>query len=186
MEKYIEPKVKNGLYIFTETLCGGYLNRGQNASYTYETTWNKDLQLIKITADGTDVGYFFDDKGKLRKDIEKYGNGKGNLDFSIFGIPSLRARNRHLKYLKIFLGLQPKEEVKEEKFIYRDNGWWANSIEIGEKEVTQKGSPNFGNCRFMSWVKWSEEKEKLAKEYNRIQQEKTKELTKLHKLIFGE
>jgi hypothetical protein len=167
MFEYFEPEIKGGLFVFTETLCSGYLNRGTYAYYTYTTSWTQDLNMIKITAEGKDIGYMFDENGKL-KHLQKFNNGKGDLYFSLYGIPALRAKNRHLKYLRIYLGKDKLVNQKNMIVIYRDNGWWSNKMEISDLPVTKQGKPNFGNRRFVSWTEWTLEKEKLANDYNAL------------------
>ena len=169
--KYFEPvKLKNGNFLFQETLDGGYLNRGSRWTNTIVSEWTKDLKLVKFTINDKDDLYFFDKNGKLRKDIkipekEKL-NSNGDANFALDNRIAIRAKNRHLKYLKIYLGIEKVKEKKTVKVIYRNYSWWSNKIKIAEKELTKKGTPNFGNCRYIRWIKWTPEKEKLVKELN--------------------
>jgi hypothetical protein len=194
MKDYLTPKtLENGNYEFSETVTTGYLNRGDWAYSNIVSIWNKGLNLISIIIDNKNVTYFFDKNGKLRKDI-KIQEGKtysdrhraeGDSLFTEERWRVLSARNRHFISLKVYLGLEKPEESKKKKFIFIDNGWWSsNLIEVREKELTKKGTPNFSTARYMSWVEWSLEKEQLALEYNKIQKELEQKKAELFHKIF--
>jgi hypothetical protein len=178
--KYIIPEIKNKQYIFSESVCGGYLQNSSWAFYDIVSSWNKDLKMLKIEIEKKDVTNFFDKEGKLKKD--NFGLNEGEFNFHKNRV--LRARNRHLECLKIFLGISKLEEIQQKKFIYRKYYDW--DIEIGELSITKKGEPNIKESRSMVSTEWTKEKEQLVKEYNENRAKYKKEEKRLDQLIFGE
>lgn len=130
-----------GYYEFFQSVNGGYL---QNSTYAYHnivSVWKKDLTLVSLTIDGADG--FTDNYHKNRAKC---------------------AKNRHLKWLKIYLGLEKETISKKERFIYRD--YWEAELQECEIELSKKGTPKFSSHN-TPYVKYTKELWKLAEEYNK-------------------
>lgn len=189
-KKVLTPTLtKQGTYQFSETLVGGYLQRGSYSHNTIVSEWTKDFKLVKFTINDRDNLYFFDAKGKLRKDIKKPEKGKfhseGDFYFGLDGGTAIRAYNRHLASLKVFFGLEKLEEIKKAKFIYRT--YWDGKIMGRELPLTKTGAPNFKELgrQKIPIVPYTEEGAKLGKEYNEKLEAWEKERRRLTDLIFG-
>lgn len=173
-----KPEIVNNNYRFTEILCGGYISRGSYDSITVITIWDKNLNLLELNINDKDMLIFFNEKGKLKK-LPKWqpmGNKNiGDLDYDLYGRTAVRAKNRHLKWLRIYLGLDKEPVTKTGKFIVRYS--YKANLYLTEKLLTKKGTPNFGNQRYILWTVDTPEKRKIAKEYN----EKKKQFDKYEK-----
>jgi hypothetical protein len=189
-ENYIEPKVINNQYVISESVTGGYLNRGEWAHYQVTTTWNKKLELISVMTERDNFSGWFNVNGTVKKSTDFPPNipGKsGYGDWDFHGRRTVRAVNRHLECIQIYLGMKTIESSKKSKFIYRQYPDW--DIDIGEIELTKQGTPNLknvGSSRYMPATKWTPEKEKLVAEYNINRDKYIKEKDRLFKAIFGD
>ena len=121
--KTVVVKEVENRYQTSETVNGGYLNRGACAYYTYIITWDKNYRMIKFLFDDkdlTDLALFGVDESSELYKYRKFEYGKMKV-----AIP------RHLKALKIFTGdLAKPEEKKSIKLIYQ-RGYHEN-LSIGE------------------------------------------------------
>lgn len=192
--EYFEPTIEDGKFIFQEILAGGYINRGSYASYNIISIWNNKLELLDITIDKKSVVYFFDKDGKLRKDIKgddlSSFQTKGDFEFSFHKRRAIRARNRHLKYLKIFLGLEPRPKLPETQS-YITTGWAGFTSELKFKSLSQtkKGKPNrkeLNRPKYTQYTKETLKKKQLAIEYNRRLELFMEYRNKVFKELFGE
>jgi len=186
MKQILEPTIEKDKFIFKENVCGGYLQNSLWANYWIKTVWNKDLQLLEITIDGKNVLYFFDKNGKLRKEIKEADlyqiKNEGDWDFSFHKNRALRAKNRHLKYLKIYLGLEKFKEIKKKIFIYHP--YYHSDLRIAEKELTKKGTPKF-NEHNVPYTEETPEKRKIAEEFNKKYEKWKKYKNKVLQKLFG-
>lgn len=172
--EYFEPKIEGDKFVFTETLIGGYLQRGSYSSHDIKSIWNNKLELLDMKIDRKSVAYFFDKNVKLRKDIKgddlSSFQTKGDFDFSFHKRRAIRARNRHLKYLKIFLGLEKRQEPPEQEN-YITTGWASLTSVLKFKKLSQtkKGKPNrkeLDRPKYTQYTKETLKKKQLAEEYN--------------------
>ncbi len=140
-------------YIIQDSSNVGYVSRMESTSYIdWQSTWDNDLNLISIVLDRIDV------TGLLK------GICKTDYDYK----RTLMARNRHLKILKDYLGIEkivPKaKNIK--KIIWRSRFYNSDTrLHISELEETDK---MFGRYRknYMAYTDWTPEKEVLANEFN--------------------
>lgn len=182
MEK---PTIKNNQYIFCEYVCGGYLQRGNYAHYDIKTTWTKELKLISFIIDNDDMMPLFRNDKVIKKiDIEKLEKKFKKWDLKFHYHRAIRAKNRHLKWLKISLGLEKEPEPdKPEKYICDPwNAYFEMRIyDIGK---TKKGELKVSDLpyRHSSHVKATKEKIKLMEEYNKT----LKIMKEIREKIFSE
>jgi hypothetical protein len=173
----LEPEIKNKTYTFAESVNGGYTQRSSYLSHRIVSVWNKQLELLEFTIDDVDMLPIFNKDGKPIKKNEVSNNYE--LDYQYHR--AICARNRHLKSLKIYLGLEKKEEIKTGIFIWRPSRDWK--IEIGKLDLNKDGTPKFA-VHNMLYTKATEDKVKLAEEYNVLLRDFEKERDRLKKLIF--
>lgn len=132
---------KSGDYIFYQDVNGGYLGNGRCANHSIVSTWSKDLKLISLTID--DKPAFTDEYHKNRAKF---------------------AKNRHLKWLKIYLGLEKEIKPTIKRYIYREYYDWP--IQEGERELTKKGTPKFSGHN-VPYTEYTKEKWAIADNYNK-------------------
>ncbi len=141
-------KLSNGTYEYYDNVNGGYLNRGQCAYYDITSIWNKDLELLSLIVDGEDFIYIKKDKNqhKSKKEIIQENKSLSNMwDFHY--MRAIRGKNRHLKLLRIDLGLDNVEEIKKEAYVYRD--YFHGEICTSERELTKKELLNLKDTMFL-------------------------------------
>lgn len=144
----------DGKYVVTDSTTGEYLQRSRYAIYAWKSVWSKDLELLEIFMDNWDKKELLD---KGLKDTWEYH--KVN-----------RAMHRHLRALKIHLGLlEPKKPKDEEKhlIIYEEYWGFGKSPMIVQQVVIKPKSFSNGirknSCR---WTIATDEKIQLVNEYN--------------------
>ncbi len=181
---YFEPEIINGNYIFEEEVNGGYGCRSSCYYYKIITKWSKDLKLIFFEIGRENWLPLFTKEGKIKYKKIKC---REKLGFNSFHYHrAIRAHNRHLKYLRIYLKLDPTEQDKKKTFIYRR--YYDSELMIQEIKLTKKGTPNFKeiSCQSCPIVEVTPEKIKLVEEYNKKINEWNKERNKLFDKIFKE
>ncbi|WCK57552.1 hypothetical protein PP175_26160 (plasmid) [Aneurinibacillus sp. Ricciae_BoGa-3] len=98
---------ENGTYIVKDSTTGGYVGQA-TGHYQQEwvSVWDKQFQLTQLHVNQYDVTEILKAKDKEHRDYHK----------------AVRTKNRHLKVLKDFLGIEYKkpQEKKEEDLIYRE------------------------------------------------------------------
>lgn len=168
------PRLENNEYIFTETVNGGYLSNSNYASYYITSKWNKELKLINLFVDNEDYTEYVIDKTKAKELKDDYHLNRAK-----------RAYNRHLKELKIFLGLEKEEKVIKKKFIMIGHQYHS-LLEFKELSLTKQGKPNmreagqFTNCI----VEETPELRKITENYNKKLKEWQKERDRVMDLLF--
>jgi hypothetical protein len=176
--KYFEPeKLENGNYLFSEDVNGGYINRGQCAYYNIKTEWNDKLELIFCAVDDDIYTKYFNINGKFNnKEVEKHYLYHFNR--MKLGI------NRHLKYLKIYLGHEKLQEEVTIPVFYR--GWWPNTeVSLTKVVFSKAGTPKIDGYRTsFDWVRATEEKAELVDQYNKLVRDYLKAEKELRAKIF--
>ena len=178
----MEPTIKDKNYYFSEEMNQGIVN-GSTPSYAeVSTLWKKDLTLLEVCFENKNIIDRFIGN-KLDKERKKQPNYKESYE-KYENNRAIRAINRHLKYLKLYLGLIKAPEVKTDRFIYRS--YYDSQINVADIKLTNKGTPNFKSmgCQKMPITKCTDEKLLLAKEYNAKREYWKKEKRRLRELIF--
>lgn len=159
-------------YEIKETVHGGYLTRSNYASYEITSKWNKELKFLDMEIDS-------DNWERLKNPNEFHYNR------------AIRAKNRHLKELKIHLEIEkPKEkEIKRKKIIWNSKYYnFDDRIRIGDYEETNKlfkGIVGTYNKNYMSYVEANEENIKIAEEFQRRYEEFECYRKETFKKLFG-
>lgn len=158
-------------YEVSELVNGGYLQRCQCAYYNIISKWNKDLQFLDMTVDR-------DTWEELQNPNEFHHNR------------ALRAKARHLKDLKLYLGLIEKEEAKEENIIWSGPHYsFDDNIHVDKFIETDKlftrGSEKY-NKSYMNYTKADEDKLKLVDEFQKKYEEFKKYKKEVFEKLFGE
>ena len=143
-------------YVVMDTTVGEYLNRVDgNRSQTWTTCWSKELELISLKLDRSDLTDVLLAQKKNHYDYNK----------------AVRAKNRHLKALKENLGLvSPKKEEKVKVF-YRSSVGYGEMNSIREEEaIVYDKTIQIDNIKYkkqaIDYTMQTEEKAALVAEYN--------------------
>jgi hypothetical protein len=163
---YVEKK--DGFYIISDVTCGGYLQRCNYLWRTRKSKWDKELKCTEFNE--TYAG-----------DCLKILEDKEHKDYRA----CKRAYNRHLKTLKVHLGILKEEDVNPKKstvkFAHFDH-WSRIRIDEG---IEHEKSFDIGHQirKDRSWTKeLTPENLKLIKKYNDMGEE----MYKLRDKIFKE
>lgn len=141
----------NGNLFIEEDLNGGYTQRGMHFNLHIEGEWTKDIQLVKLTINDVDATAFVLRQTSIFSDESA-------------GRTAVRAYNRHIKQLKIHLGVeQPKPKVNK-LFIYKYYGG-IDKLQVDPFELTQTGGPKKGKTGMLI-TEATPEKLKVVDEYN--------------------
>ncbi|MEI3891862.1 MULTISPECIES: hypothetical protein [unclassified Bacillus (in: firmicutes)] len=170
---------ENGMYIVSDVTDGGYVNRACYHSYQkWETVWNSELELKNIYLDKECVNKILIDKRKEDLDYNKI----------------IRARGRHLRALKEYLGISKKKVDTPKKFFLLGSHLLSSNSGISEKEFIEKEeilieanggrSPLRLKKRITTHTAVTEEKKKLVEEYNqRLQEFRAYHQEMIHKIF---
>ena len=162
MKPPLIPTLKeDGLYYFSEEVNLGIVNGSFPSYATIYSAWNKDLSLVSIKVNNDDFTPCFVNKESGYENEFHYNRAK-------LGI------NRHLKALKVFLGIEKLKEVKKKDFITTGH-FPFDYLRFENLSLTQAGKPNLRELgRYInSIVEETPRLREIAEEYN----EKLREFT---------
>lgn len=173
-EEVLTPTLIDDKYKFTETVNGGYLQRSDYAYYTIESIWNKDFTLFSIKVDNEDYTKCFYDKEEVKRLKNVYHLNRVK-----------RAYNRHLRYLKIYLGLIQTKIIPTKKFIMIGYQYHSK-LEFKELPLTKDGKPNMREAgQHTNYiVEETPELRKIAEDYNKRLIEWKKDRDNVMDLLF--
>jgi len=162
MKPPLIPTLKeDGLYYFSEEVNLGIVNGSFPSYATIYSAWNKDLSLVSIKVNNDDFTPCFVNKESGYENEFHYNRAK-------LGI------NRHLKALRVFLGIEKPKEVKKKDFITTGYSPF-DRLHFENLPLTQAGKPNLRELgRYInSIVEETPRLREIAEEYN----EKLREFT---------
>lgn len=152
--------IDNAQYIVKDSTKGEYQNRMEgNSTQNWETKWDFELKLVSLTLNGMKLTNVIIDNDKKNDDYYK----------------AIRVKNRHLKLLKLHLGILTKEDtgriVKKEPLIYRNQSllFQLNPLQSGTANVHDKTLEIDGikyKKRELFYTELTPEKEEIMREYN--------------------
>jgi len=162
MKQPLTPTLKeDNLYYFSEEVNLGIVNGSFPSYATIYSVWNKNLSLVNIKVQNDDFTPCFVNKESGYEKAFHYNRAK-------------LAINRHLKALKVFLGIEKPKEVKKKDFIATGHSPF-DELHFERLPLTQAGKPNLRELgRYINSI--TEETPRLreiAEEYN----EKLREFT---------
>ena len=171
MDKQIEIQYIDGVFVIKDETDGGYVDRTKAHSYQkWETVWSADLVLLTLKLDDKDAIGLLEDK----------------TDYDHHRVK--RAKGRHLRALRVHLGLEEQRSLQIKKYLIREKGLADSLTPIKAKEGVEKTATievlgSFKEIlkkRNVYHTEITEENLLLANEYN----EKLKEFRDYQKEIF--
>ena len=168
MSKQLSIQEESGLYVVQDRTEGGFVNRFDRLQYNWKTVWNSNFELIEMIRNKEDVLPIL-----------------GNTEYSDYRQVIL-AKSRHLKELKIHLGIIKPEVSDETYIIYFDNiknkfACRKGTVKAKTFEITGGEKFRKSNTQFVAKSEVPEEvfeeKRQIAIEYNK----KVDELLQLRK-----
>ena len=168
MSKQLSIQEENGLYVVQDRTEGGFINRFDRLQYNWKTVWDINLELIEMIRNNDDVLPIL-----------------VNTEYTDYRQVVL-AKSRHLKELKIHLGIIKPEVSDETYIIYFDNiknkfACRKGIVKAKTFEITGGEKFRKSNTQFIAKSEVTEdefeEKRQLALEYNK----KVDELSQLRR-----
>lgn len=166
-------KQTNDLYQVTDTTDGGHVTRDSRYTCDWKSIWSSDFKLLEFYLNNFESTKLLDDKE--------------DFDFH----RARRAKARHLKGLKEFLGLIEEQKPKEKESIlyYEGNGNLFPYIQKRDVLIHDKTIDlgRYSVKKFnLKYVKTTEENSLLAEEFNQKLNEFNEYKKQLFIKLFGE